>query len=173
MDCASSALRAEDPPSMDFLKTLLTTPLDAGPIRIVGWEVLYIIVLVQVLSVILDRWLFRPVMGVLDERKRRLEAASAAREQALRALEDRARRHAEGIASARRQALTVLEASREEGETARRVQLDEARKTAEGRVAIAKEAVAKSTKKAEHELKLGALQLGRQIASTMLGREVA
>jgi F-type H+-transporting ATPase subunit b len=154
---------------MDFL----TTPLEAGPIRIVAWEVLYIIVLVQVLSVILDRWLFRPVMGVLDERKRRLEAASAAREQALRALEDRARQHAEGIATARRDALSVLEAARAEAEQARKVQVDEARRTAEGRVAIAQEAVAKSMKKAEHELKLGALQLGRKIASTMLGREVA
>jgi F-type H+-transporting ATPase subunit b len=154
---------------MDFL----FKSIEAGPIKIVVWEVLYVILLVQILSLILDRFLFRPVMGVLDERKRRLEAAAAAREQALRALEDKTRQHSERLAAARREALSALEAARQEADGVRRGQVEEARKTAEGRVAIAREAVAKSTKKAEHELKLNALQLGRQIASAMLGREVA
>lgn len=154
---------------MDFL----TTPLQAGPIRIVAWEVIYIIVLVQLLAIVLDRFLFGKIMGVLDERKRRLESASATREAALRSLEEKTRQHAERIANARRQAVAALESARGDAEGVRRVQVEEARKTAEGRVTIAKQAVAKSSKKAEHELKLGALQLGRQIASTVLGREVA
>ena len=154
---------------MDFL----FKSIEAGPIRIVVWEVLYVVLLVQILSIILDRLLFRPLMGVLDERKRRLEAAAAARAHALRSLEDKMRQHAERLAGARREALTALEAARHEADAQRRTQVDDARKTAEGRIAIAREAVAKATKKAEHELKLSALHLGRQIASTMLGREVA
>lgn len=155
------------------LHSILFYKIEAGPIRIVAWEVVYIVLLVQVLALILNHFLFKPVVGVLDERKRRLEAASAAREAALKDLEAKTRAHAEAIAKARREAYAVLDAARADGEKTRRTQLDEARKTAEGRISIAKEALAKSTKKAEHEIKLGALQLGRQIASTVLGREVA
>lgn len=154
---------------MDFF----TTPLVAGPVRIVAWEVLYVIVLVQVLAMVLDRHLFRPITRVLDERKRRVEVANTVREEALTALEEKTRQHAERIADARRQAVAALETARGEAEAVRREQVHDAMATAEGRVTIAKEAVAKATKKAEHELKLGAIQHGRQIASTLLGREVA
>lgn len=155
------------------LHSILNFTIEAGPIRIVLWEVLYIVVLVQVLAVILNRFLFQPVVGVLDERKRRLDTAATERDVAMRRLEERTRSHAEALAGARREANAAIEAARGEGEGARRAQLDEAKKTAEGRVAIAREALAKSTKKAEHEIRLSALQLGRQIASSILGREVA
>ena len=155
------------------LREILDYDVVQAPVPFRVWEVIYVLVLIQVLAVILDRLLFRPIMGVLDERKRRLDQASAARERALASLEEKTKQHADRLMQARREALKQIDAARQEAEAARKGQLDEARGTAEGQIAMAREAVAKAARKAEHELRMSAMQLGRQIAQAVLGREVA
>lgn len=156
------------------LHALLTYTIQTGPIRVVVWEVLYVIILVNVLAAILDRFLFRPVVHVLDERKRRLEGAASETARLVGVLDARLRGHADSLASARRDALGVVDEARREADAERRTKLDEARKTAEGRVVIAKEAIDKATRKANNDLKLEVMErLGRKIASAVLGREVA
>jgi len=155
------------------LKSILTAHYEAGPIKLMAWEVAYLIVMVLVLSFVLDRLLFRPVLGVLDARKKRLETAAAERDAALKGLETAARTHAEKIGAARREAMQALATAKAEGEGVRQQELDAARKTAEGRIQVAQEAVGKVARKAEHELRMSAGEMARKIASALLGRAVA
>ena len=152
---------------------LFSYELEVGPIHLVVWEVLYVIGLVLVLSVILNRLLFRPVLAVLDERKRRIAAAQAQQDTALKALEEASARHAERIGAARRDAQARLEAARSEAEASGRVTLEEAQQTAQGQVGIARDIVERSTKKAEADLKVRTAEMARLIASRVLDRSVA
>ena len=156
------------------LRSLLTTPLwEAGPIRLVAWEVIYVIVLLLVLVAILNRALFKPILAVLDERKRRLAAAQSAQETALRSLEEQSARYAEQVGNARREAQARLEAARREADAEGRVHVDEAQATAQGQVAIARDIVDRSSKKAEAELKAKSPEMAKLIAARILDREVA
>jgi F-type H+-transporting ATPase subunit b len=154
---------------MDFL----TAHAEFGPIRLVVWEILYVIALLLVLSFVLDAILYRPVLRVLAERQRRLDDARNAQEGALRTLEEKTRAHAEAIAAARREAVVRMEAARAESEGAHRDKVQEAKRTAEGRVSIARDVITKTSNKAEQELRGSARDMGRRIASQVLGREVS
>ena len=158
---------------MDAIRSILTMGQTAGPIHLVVWEVLYCIVLVLVLSVVLNRLLFRPVMGVLDERQRRLDAAAELQQRSLATLEERTREHSDRIAAARRDAFARLESARAEADALKREQLEDAKKMAAGSLGIARETITKTARKAEHELRASAAAMGRSIASRILGREVA
>ena len=156
------------------LHGILNFTIQAGPLRIVAWEVLYVLVLVNVLTVILDRFLFRPVVGVLDERQRRLAESAEETARQLAAFDAVMRDHADQLAGSHREAVGILDASRRDADAQRRVQIEDARKTAAGRIAIAKEAVDKAARKANNDLRLEVMErLGRRIASTLLGREIA
>ena len=73
------------------LRSFLTEPLfSEGPIHLVPWRVLYVIVLVLVLKTILNRLLFQPILAVMADRQRRLDDARAAQEAAVAGLEAKA-----------------------------------------------------------------------------------
>lgn len=156
------------------LRSFLTTPLwEAGPIRLVAWEVVYVVVLMLVLVAIMNRALFRPILAVLDERRRCLQAAQSAQEEALRSLEAQSARYAEQIGNARREAQSRLEAARREADADGRVQIDGAQHAAQGQIAIARDIVDRSSRKAEAELKAKTPEMAKAIASRILDRVVA
>ena len=155
------------------LHSFLNWTYNAGPIKLVTWEVLYVIVLLLVLSRILDAALFQPVMKVLDERKRVLDEARKAQELSLATLEERTRKYALEVAAARRDAQQRLEAARREAEALGKVQTDEAAHTAQGQVAIARDIVERATRQAETELRGKVGEMARLIAARVLDRDVA
>lgn len=154
---------------MDFL----TFTYEAGPIKIVIWEVLYIIGLVLVLSALLNRWLFQPVLGVLDARAARIDAASGDQDELLADVETKQRQQVERLAAARRGAVEAVEAARAEADAKRAERLAEARAKADERIAAAEALLAEDAAKAEVDLRADAEALSRSIASQVLGREVA
>jgi F-type H+-transporting ATPase subunit b len=156
------------------IRSLLTAPLwEAGPIRLVAWEVIYVVVLMLILVAILKRALFRPILAVLDERQRRLVSAQAAQENALRSLEEQSARYAEQVAAARREAQARLVVARSDADAEGRAHVDEAQHAAQGQVSIARDIVDRSSRKAEAELKSKAPEMAKLIASRMLDRVVA
>ena len=156
------------------LRSFLTEPLfNEGPIQLVPWRVLYVVLLVLVLKAVLNRLLFQPILAVLAERQRRLDEARNAHESALAKLEAQSARWREQMAGARREAQARIEAARSEAEAQGRTQVDEAKHQALGQVQIAHEIVDRSARKAEAELKTKAVELAREIAAKVLSREVA
>lgn len=154
---------------MDFL----SFAYEAGPIKIVVWEVLYIIVLVLILSAALNKLLFQPVLAVLDERERRISGASEAQDELLMTVEAKSREQAERLAEARRGAVEAVETARREAEEVRSQQLATARGRADEKVAAAEARLREDVEKAEVELEREAKALSTRIASQVLGREVA
>lgn len=156
------------------LRSFLTEPLfSEGPIHLVPWRVLYVLVLVLVLKFVLNRLLFQPVLAVLAERQRRLDAARQGQESALAHLEAESARWNGQMATARREAHARVEAARREAETQGRTHVDEATHQAQGQIQIARDIVDRSTKKAEGELKVKSAEMAREIAKKVLDREVA
>ena len=158
---------------MDTLKYLLNWSFNAGPINVVVWEVLYVIVLVLVLKAVLNRLLFQPILAVMGERQRRLEEAKGSQDDTLRAIDQKLRAHAERVADARRQALAKIESAKAESEARRKVQVDEARAQADARMTEARSKMTSWVASAETDLRQRAATLARTIATQVLGREVA
>lgn len=158
---------------MDALKELLTAQIEAGPMKLVTWEILYVIVLVLVLSWILNRFLFQPVLAVLDERGRRISQAAGTHEDVLQEVEAKTRERADRLAAARRDALDRVEKAKGEAEKRRRDAVAAAREQAEGQLAAAQARVEGASREAEAELRRQGEGLARQVASAVLGREVA
>ena len=66
---------------MDFLTATLFEGL---PIQFTVWEVIYTMILFLVLAFILNRFLFQPVLAVLDARERRFSASQGATDESAR-----------------------------------------------------------------------------------------
>ena len=158
---------------MDSVRELLNASFTAGPIRVVVWEVLYVIVLVLVLKTVLNRLLFQPILAVMGERQRRLEEAKGSQDDTLRAIDQKLRAHAERVADARRQALAKIESAKADSEARRKAQVDEARAQADARTTEARSKITSWVASAETDLRQRAATLARTIATQVLGREVA
>jgi len=151
----------------------LNLEFKAGPIHVVVWEVLYLLVLVLVVSWLLNRWLFQPILGVLAGRQARIDQAAGAQDEMLARIDELSRRQAERIAAARREAVERVEAAKAAAEGRRAEEIGRAREQAEHRVGEAQARLEKAATAAESTLKQDVKDLSRRIAARVLGREVA
>jgi len=146
---------------------------EAGPIHVVMWEVLYLLVLVLVLSWLLNRWLFQPILGVLDARKKRIDDAAGAQDDMLARIDEMSRAQAERLAEARRAAVERVESAKAAAEGKRAEEVAHARDQAEHRIEEAQGRVDAAAASAEKDLRRDVALLAKRIASQVLGREVA
>ena len=158
---------------MDGLKQFLLYKLSAGPIEIVVWEVLYVVGLLLTLAAILNKFLFKPVIAVLDQRAALLAKATGAQDASLRLLEEKDRQLTERTIAARREAAATVEQAKREADAERQALVSQARAKADHQLAVARTTMATASKEAEAELKGKVDQLARLLASRLLGREVA
>ena len=109
-------------------------------ISVTVWTILCFIALMLVL----DRLLFRPLLGFMDKRREKIDGARQARQTALREREEELQRREEARASAKKQAMqeatAALEDTRQEyAEKAAGKKADNERRIAELRSELAKE----------------------------------
>lgn len=157
----------------DFLREDIGEKLFGDPIHLVPWESLYIIVLVLLLARILNGFLFKPVLAVLDERKRLLAQATGSQEETSRLLDAKSKEHAARLAAAWREATVAVEAAKRDAEGTRQQLVGEARQAAEKRVDEVKARIAAQSESARKELESSAKDLAKRMAGALLGREVA
>ena len=112
-------------------------------ISVTIWTILCFIALMLVL----DRLLFRPLLGFMDKRREKIDGAKQARQTALREREEELRRREEEHAAAKKQAMqdasaALEDARREYAEKASGKKADNERRIAELREELAKESEA-------------------------------
>ena len=92
---------------------------------------LYIVVVFLLCAWVLNRFLFVPLLTILDGRRDRASAAAKSHAESLEALARTVAQAEEKLAAARREALKVREGLRGEGAAALAKRLDEARAASE------------------------------------------
>jgi F-type H+-transporting ATPase subunit b len=147
--------------------------IEAGPIHLVMWEVLYFLALLLLVSWLLDRWLFQPILGVLAQRQARIDQAAGAQDGMLARIDELSRQQAERLGVARRGAVDRVAAAKAKAEGERAAQVARARERAEHRMKEAEASVQKAARDAERALTADTKDLAQRIAAQLLGREVA
>lgn len=121
-----------------------------------------------VLIAILDRWLFRPLNAILDERRERVEGARAELEQARETHEERLAEIEAQLADARREAYSIREDAQRRGRQRRDELLQEARQEARQELDSAKQEIAAEVASAKESLEDEASRVAEQIAGRLL-----
>jgi F-type H+-transporting ATPase subunit b len=136
-------------------------------------SVLWIVLFVLSAAVILDRFLFKPVQGVLGERERAIreaqELASGAAEKAGQATAELEAT----IQSARAELYREMDRTRRAAEDRRQSLMADTRREAEEAVAEAKDRVDRQAADARRRLEEQAGELGEAIAERVLGRRLS
>lgn len=124
------------------------------------------------LLMILSQFLFKPFLGILQERKNRVERA----EKRARELKDRAEelmeRYRESMAAAQAQGTEIQEGIRKESMAQEMDILQKAAEEANQIISEIKARVAQETTMARAGLRLQAQNLSREIAAKVLGRNL-
>ena len=134
---------------------------------------LYIVVVFLLCAWVLNRFLFAPLLSILDGRRGRASAAAKSYAESLEALSRTVAEAEEKLALARREALKVREGLRGDGaaELARR--LDEARAASEAAVGEAGRKIEADAKASADKLPAQTRDLARLLAEKILGRKLA
>ena len=126
-----------------------------------------------VTTLILSRWLFKPLNRILSERKQRTDDALK-RFQA--AQETQAQRLSEievNLAEARREAYEIREAAQRAGRERREDLMKEAREAAQEMLEAARSDIAADVEAARGDLEAEAERLSEMIAERLLGRKLS
>ena len=122
---------------------------------------------------VLKVFVFKPLGGILREREARITSADAVLEKTLAREKEVLAELDLRLTSARREALAAREAARGVAAVKRQGVLDRAREKAREAVQAAQERLERDIEKTREELRLGAGDTAREIASQTLGRMVA
>ena len=144
-----------------------------APLRVVGWELLYVLVLFFILVAVLQHFMYKPILAVLAERNDRLDGARDRRDVLSRDIDAKSREQVERLTEAKREALAKLEQAKAVGAEERQAKVAAARGRATETLDAAAERISGVASRVEAELRKGADDLAKTIASAVLGREVA
>ncbi|MFQ5743382.1 MAG: ATP synthase F0 subunit B [Acidobacteriota bacterium] len=122
------------------------------------------------LVAILNRWMFKPLNGIISERQRRTEAAQRCLQEAQQAQSARLAEMEAGLAEARRRAYEVREAAQRAGRERREALLGAAREEAQQLLEEARAEIAADLESARCDLETQAKHLSRSIVERLLGR---
>jgi F-type H+-transporting ATPase subunit b len=134
---------------------------------------LYIVVVFLLCAWVLNRFLFAPLLTILDGRRDRASAAAKSHAESLEALARTVAQAEEKLAVARREALKVREGLRGEGAAALTKRLDEARAASETALREAATKIEADAKVSAEKLPGQTLALARELAEKILGRKLA
>jgi len=136
-------------------------------------SLIFVMVCFWVTLWIVHRFLIRPVGTVIGERRRRIDGAqqewSAKNEEYLAAVS----RVEENVSAAARDAARIRADARQRAMESRQAALDEARARADERLVAVLDTLDKDAEEARTDLRIRAEDLGRLLASRLLGRELA
>src|SRR5262249_42267022 len=134
---------------------------------------LYVLFAFAVSYVILRKYLFLPLGGILEERSTEEASASKVHAESLERLAAEVARAERELSKARVEALKEREALRAEGRAHLHKKLAGAHASATEILAQASREIASQAERSGAELPLRVRQLARDLASKILGREIA
>lgn len=122
---------------------------------------------------LIQKFLLKPVGGVLAERKRRIESAETEWQSKHQEYLDETARLESELEEAAKAAAKVRNDHRQQALDRRQAALDTARQQADGKLDEAMTALEREADAARTELKIKAAELARVFAGRLLGREVS
>ncbi len=134
---------------------------------------LYVVLAFIACYAILKRFLFTPLLAILDQRDREARSAEKVHAESLAELDKTVTRAEADLARARGEALAVREKLRGEGRAHWDRKMEEARTAAEGAVKRGSEEIGAAAKKSAADLPRSARDLARALAEKILGRNLA
>jgi F-type H+-transporting ATPase subunit b len=134
---------------------------------------LVISALVFALVFILKNAFFEPLAQAMETRQGRIERAATAWDDAQATIEGARVEVDAAVQDTRNEGYRLLDEARAEAQQSARTELDESRDAAQRQITEAKNKLADETDKAVAKLERDANDLAAQIASRILGREVA
>jgi len=136
-------------------------------------KVLVLLALFLVLIPVLNGLVFRPVLGVLDERERRIAGARAQAAALAGQAADLVAQHDAAVREAREAAQAERARAIDEARRAHQAAVRDARDAAVHEIAGARRQVAAAVEAARAELRAEAEPLARDVAERLLGRRLA
>lgn len=136
-------------------------------------RLLTLLVLFVILVPMLNKLLFRPLLGVLEERARRIEGSRSRATELAQQAASLLARHDEAIRQARENAHAELTRVVEEARSRHQAVVGEARSSAEAEITGARAELARATENVRGALGAEAEPLAREIAARLLGRSAA
>jgi len=144
-----------------------------GPIHLVGWHLYYLIALFSILTWVLGRFLFTPVLAIVAERADRVAKAEKEAEAARKELEDQSGSMQQGLLDARREAFLLREEAQKAASGESDSRLAKTREDVQKKIADAMTRLEAQMAESRTGLKSEAEELGRAIALRVLGRKEA
>ncbi len=146
----------------------------AESIQLVPDGTLFLHIAIIILMVfVLNRILFRPVGGILNERERRTKGSSGEAQGILRSVDERLAHYEQTLRAARTESYRLLEEQRAEALRLRQQKLASARESLEGDISREKSQISVQTEAARIELEEEARRIASNIRNQILGRRVA
>jgi len=158
---------------MDILKQILLWEYQQGPIHIVGWHLCYLIIMFLVLAWVLSRFLFRPVLAVVEERQQKVRRAERAERESVRDFQEKTEAYQRGLQDARREAYAIREEAQREASREGDRDLDRVRGETQRRIGEALEGLEVRMAESREVLKKDAEEMAHSIALKILGGEEA
>jgi F-type H+-transporting ATPase subunit b len=137
------------------------------------WTLLLLLALFVILVPVLDRLLFKPLVGVLEAREGRIEGARVRATELSQQAAALLARHDDAVRQARETAHGEQVRLVEEARRAHQVTVGEARTTAEREIAGARGEISRNADSVRGALRAEAEPLAREITSRLLGRSAA
>lgn len=134
---------------------------------------LIISALVFGLVFVLKNAFFEPLAQAMETRQGRIDRAATAWDDAQKTIEDARAEVAAAVQETRNEGYSLLDEARTEAQQKARTELDAGRDAAQQQIAEAKKTLSGETDKAVRKLEQDANILAAQIATRILGREVA
>jgi len=134
---------------------------------------LIICALVFALVFVLKNAFFEPLAGAMEIRQARIDRAANAWEDAQQTIEKARAEVAAAVQAARNEGYQQLDHARSDAQANARKEIDEGRSQAQEQIAEARKRLSVETEQAVGTLESDAEMLAAQIATSILGREVA
>lgn len=122
---------------------------------------------------LLNRFIFTPVSGILDERERETSSASRAYAEALSEFRAAAEKIESELSLARREALKLREERRGEGIKLRSAKIEQVKEETARKLAAASSELEQHSRRVAADLPGRIAALARMLAEKILGRKVA
>lgn len=139
----------------------------------VGWSAAVVVALVFLLVLALDRWFFEPLAVAMETRKKIVGSAEAVWAETRQVAGEAEATWREATTSARAEGYRLLERARGAALAERQRRVENEREAALVELAGARESLRREADQAVEQLQREAERLATDLASRLLGREVA
>lgn len=137
------------------------------------WHVIATILNLLILTLIIKKFLFKPVKKILAERQNQVDDIYKTANEAAKKAEEDKKLYSEKLESARDEAESIVKSAKQRADRLGDEIVDDAKKRAADTMKKAEDDIALERKKAMNELKNEISEISVQIAESVVGREIS